>query len=232
MTKLFSLIFSFVVFLFLIFYNSKDTTKKESERQIKNKNIKPKLKKVFLIVDTSWLMEIAKKNVNALKNYLAPCPFFPNEMYYVKIHDCVIKELDGLKKNPDKGLYAVRAIKFIQEVQNNLHCVDISSFGLYTPYKEFSQAISSYTDAIVLSLAKKFSEENKYNKDIKVTLLTTDRTMIILAKQYNINVKDIYSNSYEEYNDTFEIDSIEHPDIFLDPVFESIPGNVFHTDDE
>jgi len=140
----------------------------EQNNQIQNQ-------KIILVLDTSWLMEIGKKDYNVLMDLLKP------PKVEIRIHNRVFKELDGLKNVEGKSLQARRVSQYLEEALNTYKDrVQISDFGIKQPAEKFASALQSEVDAIVLTLAEMSKKENK-----NTVLLTTDRNQRILWEKDN-----------------------------------------------
>lgn len=139
-------------------------------------------KKIILVLDTSWLMEIGRYTFNPLTKMLEEKILNKGEDVEIWIHGRVLRELDGLKNVEDKSHQARVASRYLREALNAFKSrIKISDFGVLKPEKEFRDSITSEVDAIVLSLAE------KAKKIGKVYLFTTDNNMKLLGE--NISVK-------------------------------------------
>lgn len=124
---------------------------------------------VYLVTDTSWWMEQGWRDGVRIAEKVP-------EAFFV-VPAGVMRELDGLKKNAEKGRRALEAIKRIEEL------VRKGRARIETKKSEYYNALASKTDEEVVGVAKKLKEE------AEIFLLTTDRAQIALAKQLNIKVK-------------------------------------------
>ena len=138
--------------------------------------------KTILVLDTSWLMEIGKKDYNVLMDLLKP------PEVEIRIHNRVFKELDGLKNVEEKSLQARKVSQYLEEALNTYkERVQISDFGMKQPAEKFASALQSEVDAIVLTLAEMSEKENK-----NTVLLTTDRNQRILWGKDDKEIKNLF----------------------------------------
>lgn len=143
-----------------------------------------KQSKTILVLDTSWLMDIGKKDYNVLMDLLKP------PEVEIRIHNRVFKELDGLKNVEEKSLQARRVSKFIEEALSEYKDrVQISDFGIKQPAEKFASTLQSEVDAIVLTLAE-MSEKEGENY-----LLTFDKNQKLIGKQERIKIKNLTDNN-------------------------------------
>ena len=172
-------------------------------------------KKVILVLDTSWLMEIGKYTFNPLSKMLEEKVLNKGESIEVWIHGRVLKELDGLKNVVDKSHQARIASRYLREALNAFKSrIKISDFGIVEPKKEFKDSITSEVDAIILTLAEKAKKKGK------VYLFTTDNNMKLLGENVGVEIaEEIFITSYEDKN--FSFDSVDFTYIGSPPTYSS-----------
>ena len=198
--NIYSLLFSFAVFLVLIFW------KTDNKKEKKAKTSKRSIIKHYLIPDTSWLVECGSKDINLLLNRIVySYSLNKDEIYSIKIHKMVLNELKGLEKDPVKSEYVKRVFKFLREIKERFYNVEISDFGLEHPYEKFKTSDLSTTDAIVLSLAEKLLKENNNKDKVEITVLATDKALINTGRKNKINTTD-WGLIYTKKKDLFEED--------------------------
>ena len=123
-------------------------------------------KAIYLVTDTSWWLdqgwkdavEIARKN--------------PEVVFAIPAG--VMRELDGLKRNPDKRRRALASTKKIEEL------VRAGRARIETKNGKYYNVLASKTDEEVVGTAKRLKRKGD------VFLLTTDRAQLALASQENI----------------------------------------------
>jgi len=125
-------------------------------------------KTIYLVTDTSWWLDQGWRDAVEIARKVP-------EAFFV-IPAGVMRELDGLKRNPEKGKRALESTKRIEEL------VRFGRARIETRNGEYYNVLASKTDEEVVGVAEKLKEIGK------VFLLTTDKAQLALAKQLNINL--------------------------------------------
>lgn len=124
-------------------------------------------KKIYLVTDTSWWLDQGwKDSVEIAKK--------TPEVVFV-IPAGVMRELDGLKRNPEKGRKALASTKRIEEL------VRAGRAKIETKNGRYYNVLASKTDEEVVRTAKKLKKKGE------VFLLTTDKAQLALARQEGID---------------------------------------------
>ena len=136
---------------------------------------------VYLVTDTSWWMEQGWRDAVEIAEKMP-------EAFFV-VPAGVMRELDGLKKNAEKGRRALESIKRIEEL------IRKGRAKIETRKSEYYNALASKTDEEVVAVAKRLKE-----KKLKTLILTTDKGQIALAFDQKINIARIADSSQNHDN--------------------------------
>ena len=123
---------------------------------------------IYLVTDTSWWMEDGWRIATGVAERLRD-----GEAFFV-VPAGVMRELDGLKKNPEKGKRALEAIKRIEEL------IRKGRARIETRKSEYYNALASKTDEEVVAVAKRLKEKGR------VRLVSFDNAQKALARDVGI----------------------------------------------
>jgi len=147
-------------------------SKKPSGRQSLRMPEEQAREPVFLVTDTSWWLEQGWKDAVEIARKVP-------EAFFV-IPAGVMRELDGLKRNIEKGRRALEATKRIEEL------VRLGRARIETKREKYYNALASKTDEEVVRVAEKMA--GRIEGKGKVFLLTTDKAQQALARQFGIGI--------------------------------------------